>query len=192
MERLLAGNARFVADRKLEHDPLRRAELAGGQNPFAVILGCADSRVPPELVFDQGLGELFVVRVAGNTAASPLTVGSVEFAVANLATRLVVVLGHQGCGAVGGAVATANDGTVHPGSIAEVVAPIVPVVAEVSATDPGISTEELCERSVRANVSATVAELAERSPLIAERVEAGEVELAGAEYRLATGEVALV
>ncbi len=102
LERLLEGNARFVADRKLDHDTLRREELAAGQNPFAVIIGCADSRVPPEVVFDQGLGELFVVRVAGNTAADPLVVGSVEFALTNLGCPLVVVLGHQGCGAVAG------------------------------------------------------------------------------------------
>ncbi|HEX6117031.1 MAG TPA: carbonic anhydrase [Solirubrobacterales bacterium] len=192
LARLLAGNARFVAGRKLDHDTLRRAELAAGQEPFAVILGCADSRVPPEAIFDQGLGELFVVRVAGNTAVEPLVLGSVEFALANLGSRLVVVLGHQGCGAIEGAVAAVTEDATAPGSIGDVIAPIVPVVQGVAEAESGLSPAELRERSVRANVRAAVADLSARSPVLAERIGAGDVKLVGAEYRLATGEVVLV
>jgi carbonic anhydrase len=194
LERLLAGNARFAADRKLNdgHGTDRRAELAAGQQPWAVILGCADSRVPPDVIFDAGLGDLFVVRVAGNTAVDPFVLGSVEYALAHLGSALVVVLGHEGCGAVAGAVAAATEGATEPGSIGEVIAPIVPVVQGVVEDDPELPAAELLDRAVRANVAAAVADLTARSPVLAERVESGAVKIAGAEYRLATGEVALL
>jgi carbonic anhydrase len=192
LERLLEGNGRFVADRKLDHDTLRREELAAGQSPFAVIIGCADSRVPPEVIFDQGLGELFVVRVAGNTAADPLVVGSVEFALTNFGCPLVVVLGHQGCGAVQGAVAATTKGTAGPGSIGDVIGPIVPVVQGIAESHPGLPEDELLERSVRANVGAALADLPARSPVVADLLDSGGVKLVGAEYRLASGEVLLV
>jgi carbonic anhydrase len=191
LERLLEGNARFAADRKLNEgqDGGRRAELAAGQHPFAVILGCSDSRVPAEIVFDQGLGDLFVVRVAGNTAVSPVVVGSVEFAVEVLGTSLVLVLGHEACGAVQGAVAAATGGPESGGAIGEVLSPIVPVAAAIAEREPGLAADELTARAVGANVEAQVAELTARSPAVAARVEAGELVVAGAEYRLASGEV---
>ena len=141
LERLLAGNARFAADRKLNdgHGTDRRAELATGQQPWAVIVGCADSRVPPDVIFDAGLGDLFVVRVAGNTAVDPFVLGSVEYALAHLGSPLVLVLGHEGCGAVKGAVAAATEGATEPGSIGEVIAPIVPVVQGVVEDEHGLS-----------------------------------------------------
>jgi carbonic anhydrase len=194
LERLLAGNARFVADRKLNqgHDAMRRSELAAGQEPFAVILGCSDSRVPAEIVFDQGLGDLFVVRVAGNTAANPVVVGSIEFAVETLGTSLVPVLGHEACGAVQGALAAATEGAEAAGAIGEVLAPIVPVATRIAADEPALAGDELTARAVVANVEAQVAELTTRSPAVAGRVEAGELLVAGAEYRLASGEVSLL
>jgi carbonic anhydrase len=193
LERLLEGNRRF---REGEYesparDSVRRLELAEGQEPFAVILGCADSRVPPEVIFDEGLGKLFVVRIAGNTAADPFVVGSVEYAVEHLGSILVMVLGHQGCGAVKGAIAEA-DGAHEPGSIGDFIAPIVPVVEEVREKEPGLSAEELVEPSVQANVKAAVEELSTADNLIAELVDSGEVKIAGAEYMLETGEVALL
>ena len=194
LERLLAGNARFAADRKLNdgHGTDRRAELAAGQEPWAVIVGCADSRVPPDVIFDAGLGDLFVVRVAGNTAVDPFVLGSVEYALAHLGSPLVLVLGHEGCGAVAGAVAAATEGATEPGSIGEVIAPIVPVVQGVVEDEHELPAAELLDRAVRANVAAAVADLTARSPVVAERVESGAVKIAGAEYRLATGEVALL
>ena len=194
LERLLAGNARFAADRKLNdgHGTDRRAELAAGQQPWAVIVGCADSRVPPDVIFDAGLGDLFVVRVAGNTAVDPFVLGSVEYALAHLGSPLVLVLGHEGCGAVAGAVAVATEGATEPGSIGEVIAPIVPVVEGVVEAEPELPATELVDRAVRANVVAAIADLTARSPVVAERLEAGEVKVVGAEYMLASGEVVLL
>ena len=193
LERLLAGNERFVTDRELHEgrDTVRLAELAEGQAPYAVILGCADSRVPPELLFDTGLGELFVVRIAGNTAVDPLVVGSVEYSVEHLGSVLVMVLGHQSCGAVKGAVAVATEGASEPGSIGDFIAPIVPVVEEVSESEPDLSEDQLVEKSVQANVKAAVEEL-ETADLIAELVESGELMIVGAEYELDSGKVVLL
>ncbi|HEX6117030.1 MAG TPA: carbonic anhydrase [Solirubrobacterales bacterium] len=193
LERLLAGNRRFRDEMALspERDTVRRLELAEGQEPFAVILGCADSRVPPEVIFDEGLGSLFVVRIAGNTAVDPFVVGSVEYAVEHLGSVLVMVLGHEGCGAVKGAIAEA-DGASEPGSIGDVIAPIVPVVEGVSEDTPELSAEELVEPSVQANVTAAVEDLSTADGLIAELVDSGELKLVGAEYMLESGEVALL
>jgi carbonic anhydrase len=193
LDRLLEGNRRFREgnDENPDRDSVRRLELAESQEPFAVILGCADSRVPPEVIFDEGLGKLFVIRIAGNTAADPFVVGSVEYAVEHLGSILVMVLGHQGCGAVKGAIAEA-DGAHEPGSIGDFIAPIVPVVEDVRENDPDLSPEELVEPSVQANVKAAVEELSTADNLIAGLVDSGEVKIVGAEYLLETGEVALV
>src|SRR6266576_2553618 len=115
LDRLREGNGRFVSNQAAEHvlsNPTRRAELVAGQEPFAIILGCSDSRVPAELVFDQGFGDLFVIRVAGNIVA-PSQVGSVEFAAARFGTRLVVVMGHSNCGAITAAVEELLDGATN-------------------------------------------------------------------------------
>lgn len=192
--RLLAGNERFAADRErnLGRDTVRRAELAEEQKPYAVILGCADSRVPPEVVFDQGLGDLFVVRIAGNTAVDPFVVGSIEYAVEHLGSVLVMVLGHQSCGAVKGAIAVVNEGAEEPGSIGDFIAPIVPVVEGVTAEDRGLSESRLVERSIRANVSAAVDELESGDSLVSELADAGKLKVVGAEYQLETGRVVLL
>jgi len=187
---LLAGNERFAQGRSRHEgiDSVRRAELAQGQKPFAIVLGCSDSRVGPEIVFDQGLGELFVVRVAGNTAAAPVIVGSIEYAVEHLGSVLVMVLGHESCGAVAAAVATVSEGKHEAGSISKAVAPIVPVVREVRRGAPDATPEALAGRSVRANVENTVEELS-HEPLLSHLLHSGELKMVGAEYHLQSGKV---
>jgi carbonic anhydrase len=190
LARLDAGNARFVGGDLLHprRDHEHRASLSKGQRPVAAVLGCSDSRVPHEILFDEGLGDLFAVRVAGNTAGDPLVVGSVEFAVAFLDVAAVVVLGHEDCGAVKAAIDVARDGTDLPGDLMAVVAPIVPVVTSVLDTMPdSVSNEELVDVCVRANVSHAVEQLS-KVPLLAEAISAGTLLLAGREYLLATGE----
>jgi carbonic anhydrase len=191
---LLEGNERFVQGRLLNErrGDVRRAKIAEGQEPFAIILGCSDSRVPPEVLFDQGLGELFVVRVAGNTASDPVVVGSIEYAAEHLGSVLLVVLGHERCGAVEGAVQVVTEGAREPGSIGEMIAPVVPAVEEVSRSAPDLPQEELVSRSVRANVKRNVEQLESREPLLGHLIEQDELKAVGAEYDLETGEVKLV
>jgi carbonic anhydrase len=188
MRRLIEGNARFVHD--IDHvttrDIGRRGELASGQAPFAIVLSCADSRVPPELVFDQELGDLFVLRVAGNTADDAI-LGSIEYAVDHLGTKLILVMGHTACGAVKAAVDTAASGKGAdslPGHLPAVVAPIMPAVAETrkDAGDP-------VRLAVMRHVQRTVASLRTSGPSISGGVEAGGLRVVGAIYDLATGEV---
>src|SRR5438105_5765156 len=133
LQRLLAGNKRFVDNRltAVGRDDVRRAEQAEHQTPFAIIVGCSDSRVPPEVVFDEGLGDLFLVRVAGNTAAAPALVGSVEYAATTFSCHLVLVLGHESCGAVKAAIDVVKKGKTLPGSLPSVVEPILPSVQRV-------------------------------------------------------------
>jgi carbonic anhydrase len=175
LERLLSGNARFVRGTP-EHprrDEARRAEQASGQTPFAVVLSCSDSRVPPEIVFDQGIGDLFVVRVAGNTAADDVTVGSIEFAVAAFDCPLLVVLGHQQCGAVKTALEVVVEGKQIGRRLGALLRPMVPVV--------GVADD--LEAAVRENVRAQVLRLAGMFPATT---------AVGAEYNLRTGRVAIV
>jgi carbonic anhydrase len=190
LNRLLEGNARFVAGEHLHpgHDSVRRVAIAEEQEPFAAILGCADSRVPPEVVFDEGLGDLFDVRIAGNTVSSPLVVGSLEYSVEHLGSVLVLVLGHQGCGAVKAAVATATEGAHQEGDIQAFVDPIVPVVEQVKRRDPKISTAGLTDESIKANVEQSVHKLS-HTPLLEHAVEDGKLKIVGAEYNLHTGKV---
>jgi carbonic anhydrase len=179
---LVEGNRRFVTGR-FEHarqDKERRDELAKGQHPFAVIVGCSDSRVPPELVFDQGLGDLFVVRVAGNVV-DDASLGSIEYAVEHLGANLIIVLGHERCGAVKAAL----DGGALPGHIGAIGAALSPAIAAANA-EPG---DDPLDAAVRANVRRIVRELRESEPLLAHAVHEGEVEVLGARYDLDTGEV---
>jgi carbonic anhydrase len=186
LQRLLAGNARFVDGtvRDRRQVTAHRAQVASGQRPFAVVLTCSDSRVPPELIFDQGIGDLFVVRVAGNTAADALILGSVEFAVDVLGSVLVFVLGHSGCGAVTAAVDVTTSGVRLPGDIAAVVAPIIPAVEAVR----GRPDDDLLGAATRENVHRSMEALA-ASRLLSDRVSAGTLLIAGGEYELATGKV---
>lgn len=190
LARLDAGNARFIGGdlRHPRRDHEHRASLSKGQRPYAAVLGCSDSRVPHEILFDEGLGDLFAVRVAGNTALDPLVVGSVEFAVAFLDVAIVVVLGHEDCGAVKAAIDVARGGTELPGDLMAVVDPIVPVVASVLDTLPAsASDEELVDACVVANVAHAVEQLS-KVALVADAVAAGSLVVMGRQYRLATGE----
>lgn len=192
VERLRAGNDRFIAGRThraAATDRARRAELVAGQRPFAVILGCSDSRVPVELVFDQGLGDLFVVRVAGNVAAPP-QVGSVEFAAEQFGTRLVVVLGHSECGAVRATV-DAMQRPGRPGSpnLASIVDHIRPSLDGLLQTEPRHGAEALLRHAVRANVRAAADHLRRRSGVLEPLIGQDGLRVVGAEYSLQTGVV---
>ena len=192
LERLRAGNRRFAAGLRSTDTQLgyaKRAELAAGQEPFAVILGCSDSRVPAEIVFDQGLGDLFVIRVAGNVVA-PSQVGSVEFAVAQFGTRLVVVLGHSRCGAVRATVEQLQRPTADQSrNIRSIVDRIRPSVEGLLETELRHQPEALMQMAVRANVRTSVNQLQHGSALIEELVENDGLLIVGAEYSLATGVV---
>jgi carbonic anhydrase len=192
LNRLREGNARFVANqmRTLEHaHESRRAELVSGQAPFAIVLGCSDSRVPAELVFDQGFGDLFVIRVAGNIVA-PSQVGSVEFAAERYGTSLVVVMGHSQCGAIlatleeltGGAASTS-------GNLRSIVDRVRPSVSTVIAAARGGDPNALVSLAVRANVRASVDHLRHGSALLEGLIERNGLLIVGAEYSLETGVV---
>ena len=186
--RLSEGNRRFAAGlRSHELLPMKRLELVDGQAPFAIILGCSDSRVPAEIVFGQGLGDLFVIRVAGNVVASS-QVGSVEFAAEQFDTRLVVVLGHTQCGAV---LATVDE-LLHPGGthsrgIRSIVDRIRPSVEGLISTGLGANHDALVRQAVRANVRASAGHLRHGSEILEERIERDGLLIVGAEYSLETG-----
>lgn len=186
LARLKAGNERFVSGQshfpRLQTDVL--ADLAKGQQPFATILGCSDSRVPPELVFDAGLGDLFIVRVAGNVLG-PSIRGSLQYATAHLHTPLFVVLGHQGCGAVKAAIASKYQGATHRQRIADLLDQIEPAL---DALDPGLAPEALLDAAVQANVQHTMQALRDTPDGRALQMD-GRVQLVGAVYELTTGRV---
>jgi carbonic anhydrase len=188
LARLRDGNARFVAGvRSLETLQARRGELTAGQEPFAIILGCSDSRVPAELVFDQGPGDLFVIRIAGNIVA-PSQIGSVEFAAERFGTGLVVVLGHTGCGAIDATL----DALLEPDSIRShnqrsIVDRIRPSVAALMALR--LDRDVLVREAVRANVRASVNHLGHGSQILEEMTQRGTLRIVGAEYSLETGVV---
>ena len=183
---LLAGNQRFVAGNlnSVTRDELaqRRAELVQGQKPFAILLCCSDSRVGPEIVFDQELGIIFVVRTAGEVLDAA-GIGSIEYAVAHLGSTLLLVLGHEHCGAVAAAVADAKE----PGHIADVVKAIRPAVARAK-DQPG----DPLQNAIRANVQDIVTRLRHTGPVLSERVKAGRLKVMGASLSLSTGKVELV
>lgn len=183
---LIEGNARYVANAPRPRDfSAERASRALGQAPFATILSCADSRVAPELAFDQGPGQLFVVRLAGHVVTDEV-VASVEFGAAVLGTPLILVLGHTSCGAVQATLATLRDGTAHPGHLGTLVDAISPAIAPVL-DQPG----DVALHAVRANVRHGVDRLRDAGPLITERVATGRLEVLGGVYDLATGRVGL-
>ena len=177
--RLKAGNDRFVADKldgKLQ-DSSRRDALTSGQEPYAIILSCADSRVVPELAFDAGLGELFVVRVAGNIANSS-SIASIEYAVAHCGSTVIVVLGHQSCGAVTAAVGGGDNGR----HLNHLLAHVAPAIA---AAGPDASITDV----VKKNASLTAQELSNASPIIGAAVSKGTVKVVPAYYHLDSGKV---
>jgi carbonic anhydrase len=189
LHRLIEGNARYRAghSRFTGMRPEMLTELAHGQQPFATILGCADSRVPPELIFDAVLGELFVVRVAGNVM-SPEIAGSLQYAGSHLDTPLFVVFGHEGCGAVRAALESQHQGVQHRSRIQHLVDAILPALGGVDGT---LEPQAQLTQAVEANVRWTMQQIAE-SPEGRARLEAGHMLLIGAIYDLATGHVRLL
>ncbi|MGH9337255.1 MAG: carbonic anhydrase [Vicinamibacteria bacterium] len=192
LERLRDGNRRFVSDLRAGAMPAgrtRRSELTEGQEPFAIVLGCSDSRVPAEIVFDQGLGDLFVIRVAGNIVA-PSQIGSMEFAAERFGTPLVVVLGHSRCGAV---LATLEE-LMRPRekqsrNLRSIVDRIRPSVEGLLATEFRNDRDALLRHAVRANIRASANQLRHGSEVLEQLIQGGRVLVAGAEYSLETGVV---
>ena len=192
LRRLHEGNRRFVseargADAYVSHS--RRTELAAGQSPFAIILGCSDSRVPAEIVFDQGLGDLFVIRVAGNIVA-PSQIGSVEFAAERYGTRLVVVLGHSQCGAILATLEELRRPTqTQSRNLRSIVERVRPSVQELTETPLRDDWDALVRHAVRANIRASVAHLQHGSESLEQLTEEAGLLIVGAEYDLETGVV---
>ncbi len=190
LERLRRGNQRFVsgqANRTIHDDLSRREELVEDQNPFAIVLGCSDSRVPAELVFDQGLGDLFVIRVAGNIVM-PSQIGSVEFAVQQFGTPLVVILGHTRCGAV---IATLDEleqpSVGRSPNLRMIVNAIRPSLQDLFDGGRPDGRDKLVRAAVRQNIRASVEKLSHGSDIIEEMRREGRLRVVGAEYALETG-----
>lgn len=179
IQRLKDGNARYVADslRGELQDSSRRSDLTGGQSPWAIVLSCADSRVVPELAFDTGLGELFVVRVAGNVANTS-SIASIEYAVANLGTKVIVVLGHESCGAVTAAMAGGNNGY----NLNHLLSHVAPAIAD---SPEGAPVNDV----VKKNAAQNARDLADRSSIISDAVQNGGLSIVPAYYHLASGQV---
>ncbi|MFW6093955.1 MAG: carbonic anhydrase [Pseudomonadota bacterium] len=192
LARLRAGNARFVSGARAGDDmasPARRSEVTAEQKPFAIILGCSDSRVPAEIVFDQGLGDLFVIRVAGNVVA-PSQIGSVEFAAEVFGTRLVVVLGHSRCGAVTATLDELKNQSRHPSrNLRSIVDRVRPAVEPLLEATPDADRETLVQHAVRANVRAAANQLRHGSEVLEQLVNDDGLLIVGADYSLDSGEV---
>jgi len=192
LQLLRDGNRRFVTNVR-SHDSLaseaRRTEVAAGQEPFAIILGCSDSRVPAEIVFDQGLGDLFVIRVAGNIVA-PSQVGSVEFAAERYGTRLVVVLGHSQCGAILATIDELKRPTINQSrNLHSIVDRVRPAVEPLLHAELRQHPDELVRHAVRANVRSSVSHLRHGSQILEQLIEKDNLVVVGAEYSLETGVV---
>jgi len=192
LQRLREGNLRFVAGKQgaeTSTGQRRRDELVGGQQPFAIILGCSDSRVPAEIVFDQGLGDLFVIRVAGNIVA-PSLVGSVEFAAKQCRTRLVVVMGHSNCGAILATLEELERPEESPSeNLLSIVNRIRPSVETLFETELRNDHEALVHHAVRANIRESVNHLRHGSETLEQLIEEEGLLVVGAEYSLETGVV---
>ena len=195
LQRLIDGNKRFVSGVRAVQEAAnsaRRAEIVSDQTPFAIILGCSDSRVPAELVFDQGLGDLFVIRVAGNIVA-PSQIASVEFAAERYGTQLVVVLGHSGCGAVQAtleAMGQPNDShspTLR--AIVDRIRPSLESVLEIVSDDNKRDSDRLLHHAVRANIRASVNQLKHGSKVLEQLILKDKLAVVGAQYSLESGEV---
>ena len=192
LRKLRDGNARFVAndrciDTYLSHTKLN--EHIGGQSPYAIILGCSDSRVPVEIIFDVGIGDLFVIRVAGNIVA-PSLVGSIEFAAENFGSRLVVVLGHTGCGAVTATIdSLSGPDATDSENINSIISIIRPGIESLVATDDGSDRERLINRAVRENVRSMAESLRHGSNKLEQLIATENLTVVGADYSLETGVV---
>jgi carbonic anhydrase len=183
LERLLAGNKRYVEGQFFHpHQAAQdRANVATSQHPFAIIVSCSDSRIPPEVIFDQGIGDIFVVRVAGNIAGN-IELGSIEYAAEHLGSTLVMVLGHERCGAVTAAV----KGGEVPGHIKSIVEAIIPAV-KLAAADA-----DKVDGAIRANVSLVATQIKTSEPILAEMAKEGKIKIVGAYYDLDTGEISVI
>jgi len=190
LERLREGNRRFASDVRSPASrttQARRSELAAGQEPFAIILGCSDSRVPAEIVFDQGLGDLFVIRVAGNIVAAS-QIGSVEFAAARFGTRLVVVLGHSQCGAVLATLEELQRTTGHQSrNLRSIVDRVRPSVEALLASELRADPDALMRHAIRANIRVSANQLRHGSEVLEQLIERHGLVVVGAEYSLETG-----
>ncbi len=192
LARLVDGNNRFVADLNAgdsESASARRYRLVAEQRPIAIVIGCSDARVPAEIIFDQGLGELFVIRVAGNVIA-PSQIGSVEFAAERFGSPLVVVLGHTHCGAVEATLEElARPSEQRSPNLRAIVDRIRPAVETLLETEMRDDAARLMRRAVRANIRASVGHLRHGSQILERLIDAGRLEVVGAEYSLDTGKV---
>lgn len=187
LKRAMEGNQRYMSGKSGNHDFAHEREaLSGGQNPYIAVLGCADSRIAPEYAFDSSRGDVFAVRVAGNFANDD-GIGSLEFAVAVLETPLIMVLGHEGCGAVEAAISYNQDKTVFPGRIQGIAAAIEPSVRK-AVLNPG----DPLNNAIKQNVIDNVAQLKTASPILADAIKNGKLKIVGGVYELATGKVNLV
>lgn len=192
LARLKEGNRRFVEklnDQSATTIATQRPELVETQNPMAIVLGCSDARVPAELVFDQGLGDLFVIRIAGNIVA-PSGIGSVEFAALSFGTPLVVVLGHSNCGAVKATLdALMGNSKIPTSNLHSIVKRVRPVAETILAANTNGDYDDLVEQAVRANVRTSVEHLSNGSSTLEKLINEGKLMVVGAEYSLETGEV---
>ncbi|MDY0091066.1 MAG: carbonic anhydrase [Candidatus Vecturithrix sp.] len=183
LQRLLEGNQRFVASR-FQHPhqtPERRMELLSGQQPFAVIVGCSDSRIPPEVIFDLGLGDIFVIRTAGNIL-DDVGLGSLEYAVEHLHVPLILVLGHENCGAV---TAALQGGEAH-GHLGSLLTAIQPAVSQAKT-----QTGNMLENAIKANMTRIVEQIKTTEPILSKAVQDGSVDVIGAYYHLESGKVSV-
>ena len=185
---LKEGNAKSLTDSPIRavQGRERRLEIARGQTPFAVLVSCSDSRVPPEVLFGRGLGELFIVRNAGNTVDT-VALGSIEYAIAVLGVPLIVVLGHERCGAVDAALSVVEKNTVFPGSLNQMIEPILP--AALMARSTGAKGEALLDAAVRENIRRVVNRIKNSEPVLMNPIKTGKVKVVGARYDLDDGEV---
>lgn len=189
LDRLREGNRRFASNATSDNSKVETCftELVDGQEPFAIILGCSDSRVPAEIIFDQGLGDLFVIRVAGNIVA-PSQIGSVEFAVTNFATRLVIVLGHTQCGAIHATIQQLQEHSENRSrNLRSIVDFVRPSVEPLLAQGFGDNPDELVAQAVRANIRASVEHMRHGSDILKELERTEGLLIVGAEYSLETG-----
>lgn len=191
LKELVEGNQRYVEGHPTHEqrsDATHRAALTKTQKPYAIVLACSDSRVPPEIIFDKGLGEIFVVRVAGNVP-DPVVLGSIEYAAEHLGSPLIVVLGHERCGAV---TASVDAKEKAPGNIGAIVQAITPAVAEAKRTCGNKEKPELVECAAKANIKRSEGLITMRSSLISKLVEKGKVRIIGATYDLDDGKVTFI
>lgn len=190
--RLKEGNTRFVTNVSSDYPGdiySKRPELVEIQAPFAIVLGCSDARVPAELIFDQGLGDLFVIRVAGNIVA-PSGIGSIEFAALNFGTPLVIVLGHSGCGAITATIEVLTGRSEIPShNLHSIVKRIRPSVETLLSTELRNNQKDLVKHCVRANVRSSVEHISSGSPILEKLIGNGQLMVVGAEYSLETGDV---